>query len=166
MATKSTKKSSAKSGKGSSSVIPFAQLGGNASGTSFESMEKIMNTSKNQYEKISSDAANASRQSVEALMKSSNIMMKGCEQLFKACAEIAQESTERNTEAFKNLMACKTLNELTEAQNRMAQENFDEVMTTCTKLSELTIKLCTEVLEPINDQVTKSFKKATESMAA
>lgn len=125
-----------------------------------------MSTSKNQYEKISADASAVSRQGVEAIMKSCNVMAKGVEQMLKACAEMAQESAERNGQAFKTLLAAKTLHELTEIQNRIAQENFDEAMTASTKLSELAIKISTEIFEPINDQVSKSIKKASEAMAA
>lgn len=166
MPSKSSKKAHTKPQKNALSVVPFAQLDPDASAKSFESMEKIMSNSKNQYDKISADTTAASRQGVEAFMKSGNILMKGSEQLFRTMVEIAQESTERNTEAFKTLMACKTLNELTEAQNRIAQENFDEAMTTCTKLSEIGIRIATDVFEPINDQVGRSIKKASDSMAA
>lgn len=168
MPSKSSKKSPAKAGKkpAASSVVPFAQLGPNASNQSFESMEKIMSTSKSQYEKISADASVAGRQSIEAVIKSSTLFIKGAEQIFQTVAAIAQESAERNSEAFKSLLAAKTLHELTEAQNRIAQENFDDVINASTKLSELTIKIATEAFEPINDQVTKSVKKATDSLAA
>ncbi len=172
--SKPTKKSAkaapaakASSSKGNaSSVVPFALMGDTASTKSFESMEKIMSNSKNQYEKISADATNASRQGVEAITKSCNILAKGTEQMMKTCMQIAQQSAERNGEAFKTLLACKTLNELTEVQNRIAQENFDEAMTATTKLSEMAIKISTDVFEPINDQMSQSIKKATESMAA
>jgi phasin family protein len=169
MASKPTKKSPAKSAKSAtsaSSVVPFAQLGNSASTKPFESMEKIMSTSKNQYEKITADASVASRQGVEAFIKSSTTFAKGAEQMFKTIAALVQSSTERNSAAMKDLMACKTLNELTEAQNRIAQENFEEMMTASTKLSEMAIKLTTEAFEPINDQVGKSIKKASQSMAA
>lgn len=149
-----------------SSVVPFALLGDTASTKSFESMEKIMSNSKNQYEKMSADATNASRQGVEAITKSCNILAKGTEQMMKTCMQIAQQSAERNGEAFKTLLACKTLNELTEVQNRIAQENFDEAMTATTKLSEMAIKISTDVFEPINDQVSQSIKKASDAMAA
>jgi phasin family protein len=156
-----------------SSVIPFGPLGmaQGAKGAAqsfgnFESMEQMMNTSKNQYEKITSEAANSSRQSLEACMKSSTVLMKGIEQIMKTCMTIAQESTERNSETVKGLMACKTLNEMMEAQNKIAQQNFDDLMAAATKLSEISIKVSNEVLEPINEQVSKSIKKASESMAA
>lgn len=166
MPSKPKKPSSAKPAKSAaSSVVPFSPLGPNAS-PSFESMEKIMSTTKTQYDKFSGDAANAGRQGMEAFMKSSNTFAKGAEQMFKTVASIVQDSAERNSEAFKTLMACKTLNELTEAQNRIAQENFEEMMTATTKLSEMAIKLATEAFDPINDQMAKSIKKASESMAA
>lgn len=167
MPTKSSKKSPAKAAAkiAASSVVPFAQLGNSASTQPFESMEKIMSSSKNQYEKISADATAASRQGVEAFIKSGTTFAKGAEQMFKTVAEIVQASTERNSAAMKDLLSCKTLNELTEAQNRIAQENFEEVMTASTKLSEMAIKLTTEAFEPINDQVTKSMKKASQLAA-
>lgn len=129
-------------------------------------MEKLMTTSKNQYDKMSSDAANAGRQGMDSIMKCSSTLLKGSEQIFKEMAALAQQSAERSSEAVKTLMACKTLNELTEAQNRIAQQNFEDMMSSLTRLSELSIKLSTEAFEPINDQFTQSMKKASESMAA
>jgi phasin family protein len=188
MASKSTKRPAAKAAakpaakaspkakaplSTASSVIPFSPLAMNvgAKGAgqpfgNFESMEQMMNTSKNQYEKITADATNSSRQSVEAYMKSSTVMMKGIEQIMKTCMTLAQESADRNSESVKTLMACKTVNELMEAQNKLAQQNFDDIMSAATKLSEISIKVSNEVLEPINEQVTKSMKKASETMAA
>ena len=94
MPSKPTKKAAAKPAKTAmaraSSVVPFAQLDPTAS-KSFESMEKIMSSTKNQYEKITADASASSRQGMEAFIKSGNIMMKGAEQMMKTLAEIAQE---------------------------------------------------------------------------
>lgn len=132
----------------------------------FKTMETMMTQNKTQYDKFANDAASASKESVEAFLKSTNIWVKGTEDLIKTCMSLAQENASKNSEALKTLMGCKTLNELTEVQNKLAQENFDGFMSSATKLSELTVKLTTEALEPINDQVSKSIKKATESVAA
>lgn len=120
---------------------------------------RIMNTNK-QFEKFTQDAANIGQEQVEALVKSSTILAKGMEDIVKTCMDIAQASGEKTQEAAKAMMACKTLNEFTEAQSKLAQASFDEFMTTATKLSELSIKVATESLEPINDQVGKAMKKA------
>lgn len=125
-----------------------------------------MSNSKNHFEKLKSDATTTGRQGLEAVAKSGTILAQGLEQYIKTYITIAQASAERQSEAFKQLLSCKTLNEVTEAQNKMAQDNFEELMQTATKLSEIGIKLATEVFEPISNEVTKTVKKASESLAA
>lgn len=125
-----------------------------------------MNNFKNQYEKISGEASSSVRESVENISKSSATLAKGAEQILKTIAEAAQSSTQRNAEAMKALLSTRTLNEFAEAQNKLAQQNFDDVMSTITKVSELSIKLCSEAFEPINNQLTKATTNAMSSAAA
>lgn len=132
----------------------------------FKTMENIMTQNKAHYEKLANDASSAGKEGVEALLKSTNIWMKGTEDIMKAYMNFAQESAAKNSEAIKTLLGCKNLNELTEAQNKLAQESFDGFMAGATKLSELSVKLATDALEPINDQVSKTIRKATDSLAA
>ncbi len=113
-----------------------------------------------QFEKFTQDAQSLGQEQVEAFVKSGTILAKGMEDILKTCLSIAQASTEKSQEAAKTMMACKTLNEFTEAQSKLAQDSFDDFMSTATKLSELSIKVATESLEPINDQVGKAMKKA------
>ncbi|PZP56579.1 MAG: phasin family domain-containing protein [Micavibrio aeruginosavorus] len=159
MASKNTKTNLGKD----SSIIPFANF---ANPQSLESMEKIMNTNKDHFEKFKTEAATSGRQGFEAVMKSGSVFAQGFEQYIKTVTEIAQNAAERQSEAFKQLMACKTLNEVAETQNKIAQDNFEQIMQTASKLSEITIKITQEALEPINEEVSKSVKKASESMAA
>lgn len=132
-------------------------------GGSFETMETTMNNFKDQCEKISGEATSSIRESVESISKSSATFAKGAEQILKAIAEAAQGSSQRNAEAVKSLLATRTLNEFAEAQNKLAQQNFEEAMSTITKLSEMTIKLCSEAFEPINGQVTKAMTSAVSA---
>lgn len=134
--------------------------------TSANIKEAIMNKTNPQFDKIAQDAASAGKDQMEAVMKSGTLFMKGFENLFKTYVSFAQDTAEKNSEAVKKMMTCKTLNELTDAQNKLAQQNFDHFMSGSTKLSEMSVKVCTESLEPINDQLNKSIKKATETMAA
>ena len=151
--------------KNNSSVIPFANFTPNFTATNPD-METLMNSQKNQFEKFSVDATEATKQATDSLMKSGNLMMKGYEQMMKTCMTMIQDSTERNNEAMKQLMACKTVHEFTEVQNKIAQQNFDEMMQNATKLSEICIKICSEAFDPINTQLSKAIKKASEQMAA
>lgn len=133
----------------------------------FKEMEKIMTTNQPyQFDKLAQEAANQSRESMEAFVKSGTIFAKGCEELMKTAASMSQTAAEKQAEYAKQLMGSKTLNELAEAQNKIAQYNFDQFMNGATKLSEMGTKVLTEASEPINAQVTKAVQKANKAAAA
>lgn len=129
-------------------------------------MENPMMKNNKQFDKIAQDAATMGQDQMDAVMKACTIWTKGMEDILKTCMDIATEAGEKSQNAAKTVMSCKTLNEFTDAQTKLAQASFDEFMTNATKLSEKTVKLCTDALEPINDQMGKSIKRATDSLAA
>lgn len=128
-------------------------------------MENQIMTATKQYEKTSRAAANAGQDQMETIMKYGSILTQNMEEIMKTCMNIAQSAAEKSQENAKTMMSCKTLDEFTQAQSRFAQESLDEFMNGATKLSELSIKVYTECLEPINDQVGKNFKKAMRDAA-
>lgn len=132
--------------------------------TEIEEIE--MATAKPNFEKITAQAANHNQEQLEAFIKSSNLLLAGTQNILKTYATLAQESVEKNSEAVKTLLGCKTLNELTETQTRLAQESFEGFVTNATKLSELSVKVATESFEPLNTQLSKTVQKATEAAAA
>lgn len=152
------------------SVIPFSPLSPNVCGTeypgNFNSMEKVMNSAKSQYEKISCDANTMGRQGIEAITKSTSQFTKGMECVVKTVVSLAQESASRQSEGWKNLLSAKTMTEMAEAQNKLAQQSMEDAMSAATKICEMSIKICTEAFEPLNDQMTKAAKKASETFAA
>lgn len=131
-----------------------------------EKMESYMTKGQNQFEKLAGEVGNSGKEQFEAFIKAGNIFMQGFEDVSKTCMGWTQTSVEQNTQALKELMSCKTINEFAEAQNKWVQKNFDDFMTGTAKLSELSVKIATDAFEPINDQLSKSIKKATEAVAA
>lgn len=123
--------------------------------------EMKMTTTK--AEKIAADATILSKDQMDAFMKSGNLWMKGTEEIVKTYVSMAQGAIEKNSEAVKTLMGCRTLNELTETQAKLAQQSFDDMVTTATKLSELSVKVATESFEPLNTQFSQTMKKATRA---
>jgi len=119
-----------------------------------------------QMDQITQDAAVMGQAQVDALVKSSTIFTKGMEEIIKTCMEIAQNAGEKSQAAAKSVMSCKTINEFTDVQTKLAQASFDEFMTNATKISEKSVKLCTDAMEPINDTMGKAMKKASDAMAA
>lgn len=155
-------KAASKAGSKQKSTLGAAQQKSN---TVINLMEiRKMSTNK-QYDKMAQDAASFGQEQVEALVKSGTIFAKGMEGVMKTCMEMAQSSAEKAQGAAKTMMTCKTINEVTEAQSKFAQASFDDFMNTLTKLSEMTVKLATESFEPINDQMGKAMKKASQQAA-
>lgn len=152
----------------SASVIPFAPLAGMTNPNlcnfnqpipsfegAYETMETLMANYKNQQE----DLTNSVTASLSTLANRTK-------DIIETLTSVAQESGQRNAEAIKSLMASRTLNEYAEAQNKLAQQNFDDAMSTMTKLSEMTIKLYTEAFEPVNAQMTKAMSSVMKKNAA
>ncbi len=129
-------------------------------------MESMMTQGKTQFDKLAQDAAKNGKESVDAFIESGNVFMKGIEDITKTCMSLAQNSAEKNSQVVQAMLGCKTINEFAEAQNRWAQQNFDDFMAGTTKLSELSVKVASDIMEPINDQMNKSIKKVSESLAA
>lgn len=129
-------------------------------------METNMFKGNKQFEKMTQDAAVFGQDGFDAISKSCTIFAKGMEDIMKTCMEIAQEAGEKSQAAAKTMMSCKTLNEFTDCQTKLAQASFDEFMTCATKISEKSVKLCTDAMEPINDQMGKNIKRASDVMAA
>ncbi len=119
-----------------------------------------------QIDQLTQDAAVMGQAQVDAIVKSTTIFTKGMEDIMKTCLELAQEAGEKSQTMAKTIMSCKTINEFADVQTKMAQASFDEFMTNATKISEKSVKLCTDAMEPINDQMGKAMKKASEAMAA
>lgn len=133
---------------------------------SFKSVEGFMGGGKTQLDKAAQEAANAGRDAMETAMKSGNVWARYLEDVSKVYMNLAQETTEKQSEAWKAIMGCKTINEFTETQNRLAQQSFDSMMSNATRLSEMSIRAATDCFEPINDQFSKAMKKASDTMAA
>ena len=164
MAAPKTASKAAPKTKTAASKKAASQSHRNKSNGSFDffGMEAAMTNTPFQFDnKFTQDAAALGQANMEAAIKSSTLFFKGMEDIMKTCMEFAQEGGEKSSEAAKSMMSCKTLNEFTDAQNKFAQSSFDDFMSGATKISEMSVKLCTEALEPINDQLNKSIKKAT-----
>lgn len=119
-----------------------------------------------QFDKFTQDAAVLGQDQMDAIVKSTTIFQKGMEEIVKTVSQIAQDAGEKNAAATKTLFSCKTLNELADAQSKLAQSSYDEFLSNATKLSELSVKVCTETFAPINDQLGKTIKKASDAAAA
>jgi phasin family protein len=131
-----------------------------------EAMEKIMSQSKSQMDKMAQDASAFGREGFEAFMQSSTIFTRGFEEIARTAIALMQGAAERQAKFLNQALSSKTLNEFAEAQNKIAQANLEDMMNAATRLSEMSVKVLSESAEPINEQVGKTMRKATQQAAA
>lgn len=119
-----------------------------------------------QFETFMKESADFGSKYTEACTKSGAIFMKGFEDIMGTVISVAQDSAEKQVKFVKEAMAVKTINELTDVQNKIAKENFDDFVKNATKISEISVKVLTDSAEPVNAQITDVIQKATATAAA
>ncbi len=131
-----------------------------------EAMEKMMSQSKSQMDKLAHDAQAFGREGFEAYMQASTIFAKGFEEIARTAVAMAQSSAEKQAKFLNQALSSKTLNEWSEAQNKIAQSNMDDLMSAATKLTEMSVKVLSESSELLSEQAGKAIRKASEARAA
>lgn len=140
---------------------------------SAESYEQAVAMGKEQVENASNamfrgygDVAELNKQGVEALMTAGNIWAKGYEDLGKAYFSFAQESAERGAEVAKAMMKAKTLQDVIDVQTDFAKQRFDHAVAEGTKMSELSVKVATETMQPLQKQFDSAVSTIVKPVAA
>jgi phasin family protein len=138
-----------------------------------QTVEQAVAATKEQVEKASTAAlkgydefASMNKSSMDAFVKSSNIMAKGMEDLGKTYFAFAQSAAEQNVAAAKKLMTAKTINDVVDIQSEVARTSFDAWVAEATKMSEMSMKVANEAFEPIQSQLTTVVEKMTKQVAA
>lgn len=138
----------------------------NVTALPFINMETFTMKPNKNFDKIAQDATATAQEQFDAFSQAASLYAKGFEQWMKTCMELTQETTDELAENAKALLACKTMNEYADAQNKFAQSSFEKIMGNATKLSELSIRIANDSMQPLNEQVSKVIKKASDAAAA
>ncbi len=124
-----------------------------------------MNHTKN-FEKMSQDAANISKETMEACQKSASILAKNSQDCMTTYMNMMQSTAMKQSQLMKDMLGKKTINEMSETLQSASQDSFNEMMENMSKLSEQSIKAVMDSYEPLNNQLNKVAKKASENIAA
>lgn len=124
-----------------------------------EQIEKMTKAATQQAEEM----ANMGKAGFEAWMKSANIMMDGTQNMFKTLTNMTNSARETQAAAIKQLMSCKTLNDVTETSTKVAQQTMEQSMSQATELAEKAIKTCMETVEPLSEQMSKGMQTTMKS---
>ncbi|HYC03179.1 MAG TPA: phasin family protein [Azospirillaceae bacterium] len=131
-----------------------------------KTVDQAVALTKEQVEKVSKQAFQTydeltafNKGTVEAVVASSQILAKGFETVSKTWVAFAQSSMEQSVSAAKALMTVKTLREAMDLQAEFARTSFDTLVAETTKVSELSVKVANEAIEPISARVNAAVEK-------
>lgn len=104
------------------------------------------------------------KENAEAFAKSSNVALKGFEEIAKAWQGLASRSAEKTDAAVKALTSCKSPVEAAELQSKLARESVEQAINETRKIAELSQTVFTAALEPLNARIA-AFQALTKTAA-
>ena len=141
-----------------------------------KSYEKAVAASKEQVEAATKAGADAfkgyedvlayNQNNMEALMKVSAIWFKGVQDINKEVTTLANTSLEQGINASKQILGCKTVEEVIAVHSDLAKTNYDKVVTESRKLNDMGIKLAENTTAPIAVRVNETVATFAKPLAA
>lgn len=101
----------------------------------------------------------------DALVRAGEIMARGAEALGKEYFAFAQDAASLNGEAVKAVLSAKSVREVVELQSELVRTNFDKSVGESGKLSDMSIKIANEALEPLHKQISVAVELSMKPLA-
>jgi len=127
-----------------------------------EQVEKASETIFKRYDEI----AGLGKDNVDAYVRSTTALTKGIETLNKELMSIAQSTVEANVATAKAIFAVTTLRELIDLQTEFSRSRFDSAVAESARLTEMTMALANDAIEPIQISMNATVEKFMKPVAA
>ena len=112
------------------------------------------------------EAFAVSKDGVDALVEYSKIATELSKDFQQEVTAEWNELCTETVENAKDLLACRTLNDYVELQNRLLQQNVNRLVSQGARVTDLWFKLTTEAAEPINSQVNRTTSRINKALVA
>lgn len=134
--------------------------------TAAQNVERAVTTTNAQVKKASKavfagygDFSAMGQQNIDAMVKAGQIMAVGMESVSREWMSFAQAYAEANAAAATRMFSAKTMQEAIDLQNAYARESFDKAVAETGKLTEMSVKLASDALAPIQSRVNVTVEK-------
>ncbi len=105
------------------------------------------------------------KDNLDAAFQFGAVAAKGFEAIGKELMAYNQKALEAGMERATALLGCKTVQDVVEFQTETARGNFDELVAQGTKITELSVKVANEAVEPISVRVNDTVEKFVKAAA-
>ncbi len=127
-----------------------------------EQVEKASSSVFDGYE----EAATLGKENMDAYVVSSTVVAQGFEAFGKEVISFAQAAVEANMAAAQALVAAKSFQEVIELQSEYSRNSIDSVVAESAKLTDISIALAHDAMEPLQTRVTVTVEKMIKPLAA
>src|SRR5262249_35917426 len=117
--------------------------------------EHVVQLTSDQVEKASAalfkgyeEASELNKQAVDAVVKSGSVFAKAAEEFGKAWFAFTQRSLEGSVATAKAVIGSHSLREAVDLQAQFARGTFDDFVSESGRLSEMSVKVANEAIEP------------------
>lgn len=122
--------------------------------------QKNMSQSMEKMAKSFEDMAAFNQASVDAMMKSATVSMKGMEELNAELIAFSKRSMEDGVAAAKDVAASKSVMEMVEKQGAFAKSWVDGCMKQMTRMNELALAASKDAMEPLSARASAAAELA------
>ncbi len=112
------------------------------------------------------DVVSYGKDSVDAVMKSNALFVKGVQDINKALFGFAQASLDDSAAATKKLLGCKTVTDVIDAQTELARAGYAKAIEDSRRIADMSVKLAEEAAQPLTKQVSATVEKFSKPIAA
>ena len=128
--------------------------------------EQVYAKTKEQLDKVNElaflnydELADFNKDTVEAVIASSNVVAKGVEHLGQEIAAYAQQAAEKNIETAQKLFAVKSVQDALDLQAEWAKLAFDGFIAESAKLQDISLRVSTQASAPLSKQANAAVER-------
>jgi phasin family protein len=112
------------------------------------------------------EAVELSRENAETIVECGNIAVAASKQIAAEAAKYVNAAFAHNVELSKQILSCRTLNDMFDLQNKFVKSNLDAFFNESVKMSELMFQCATDVSEPLNERISETTERLSKVIAA
>ena len=116
-------------------------------------------------QRAAAEAVDASREHIQVLTEVANVATTVSKEVAAEVIGFLNKQFAQNVELSKQVMSCRTLNDMFDLANRVSKTNLDAFFSQSVKLSEMLFQCATDISEPLNESVSATSERMAKAMA-
>lgn len=115
--------------------------------------------------KAAEELTELTRANVEAMVEAGKIAATGAKSVGEEALQRTREGLEQNVAEFKSLAQAQNPSEFFQLQGEIARKNFDRIVASLSQLTEASVKLAGEAVQPLSNRAAVNAEKINELTA-